>query len=332
MFDECNFDVLDEFEKPEDINNFLTFENLYKDYKRIVNNPKDKSSITKDIMYEEVLNEYNNYNNIISICSYEELEYLRKYIENKDMRDEKLYNELDYKFLLFNYPTNEMNEKLKNNIIEALKHVDIEKVKRNDRINFFILGYIKVMGIVNLVDVALLLVKQGYFDNEDDALNHIKYNKYFNYYVELNVSDLMYYDDYEEYLSSYELLLENRKKMIHFPLEKIDEEAYITIFKHNFNINVPEVKAMIDELNKYAALYAIIKDTILKTILCGRANEDLIMETLRNYNNTNRIKKINKVYNIIIEGINNSQSGYLYGLTFNEYNEKLAKRNQDSLL
>ena len=328
-FDELNFDVLDEFERPEDVNDFLTFENLYKDYKRIVSNPKGKSYLTNDIMYEDVLNEYNNYNNIISICSYEELESLqKKYIENKTIRDDKVYNELDYKFLLPNYPTKEMNEKLKNSVIEALKHVDAEKVKRNDKINSFIIGYVKVMGVVKLIDLALLLVKQGYFDNEDDALNHIKYNKFFNYYVELDVNNLVYRIEYDFDVNE---LINNRNNVIHFPINEIDEDMYRTIFKNDFNINEPHVKLMVDELNKYPVLYAILKDLIFNTILCGGANETFIRKSLKRFNNEYRLKNIKKIYNIIIDGINNSPSGYLYGLTFNEYKERLEKRIKENL-
>lgn len=314
----------------EELNNFLTFENTYLDYKRVANDPKPKILLTVDNMIEEVLNEYDqDYNKIISICSYDELVYLKNYLNDIETQDNRSYNLLNSKFLLPLYPNDKMNERIRNDAIEALKHVDAEKAKRNDKINFFIIGYVKVMGYVLLNDLALLLLRQGYFDNENDAIEFIKTNKFFNFYVERRENELSYREDYVPAIGT---MIRNRNKMKHFPLKEIDEEMYTTIFKNDFNINEPHVKKMVDELNKYPTLYAILKDLIFKTILAGDANEETIMKSIKRFNKKYKIKDCNELYNIIIDGINNSPSGYLYGLTFNEYHKLLDEELEEDLL
>ncbi len=299
---------------------YLNFENLYKDYERIVKNPQPRLLLTMDKMYEEILEEYSDTNNIISICSFDELICLKD-CTSKDYKLPSTDIEflLENKHLLRTYPNVNMNNKICELINIALKSIDDKQIKHNDKINYFILGYIRVMGILSINEVTTLLVKEKYFDNEELALTYIKNNKFFNYYAKFE-NDNIRWRDYENY--AIEELIENKKDVEHFCLNEIDEPLYSRIFEKGFDYKNPYIKTMLDELNKYPTLFALLNKNLNNCILTG-SDRSIILKELKKFDQLVKIDNIVKLNSIILEAIDNSPSGYLFGLTPAEYEIKL---------
>ena len=71
-------------------------EPVHDSYASIVEDFKDYEKVSKVQMIKEIFDVYSDYENIINICTYRELVYLKKVLNNdKDLTDEKYRFEKD---------------------------------------------------------------------------------------------------------------------------------------------------------------------------------------------------------------------------------------------
>ena len=101
-------------------------------------------------MIKEIFDVYSDYENIIHICTYRELVYLKKVLNNdKDLTDEKYRFEKDtlmYKYLICSdihskWISYVVPEEIEENVKKAVSNYKSKEVKECDRINEFLVSY-----------------------------------------------------------------------------------------------------------------------------------------------------------------------------------------------
>ena len=127
-------------------------EYVYEQYTRIVYDYKKYDNITKKKMIQEIYKVYSDYNNIIDICTTRELKYLKKLLSNNDNMKDLLGDKykwerrnLSDKFITcWDFDRVFIPLEIKDIVKEAIKKVDWDIAKRNDRINEIVVGFCKV--------------------------------------------------------------------------------------------------------------------------------------------------------------------------------------------
>ena len=300
-------------------------------YYRIVSNKKDYDKITKKKMIEAIMKEYSDPKNIINICTEKELKILEQLINNTFKINPKIHFyliNLNNKLLINFGNTIEIMSDIEENVKEGLKNIDWNQVKKRDRINEFIVPFIKVMGDI-YDEVAINLTSDILNIPKEVIKEHCHTNKLFNYYVDtftrfmpsLN-QDIteFYYIEYFDYLEELDF---QRKTYGKSNTKNMDLNDYINIFYNKVNVNNPKVEKMFKMLS-HNMMAPIILDQININVLLNYAYNDFLqnISILLGEDNT----KENLA--IIKEGMREMPSGALNRLTLNEY-EKLEQEEEE---
>jgi len=300
-------------------------------YSKIVKPFKNYDKITSTKMLDAIYKEYDNYKNIIDLCTERELKYLKKVIKKESNLFDKKYDwerkTLWSKFLIIDdyiSKTVFIPEEIEDKVKLALKNVNWKSVKFLDSINEILIGFIKTQGSI-LVDALLSFAPQLTGVSEDDLLTHMFNNKLFNYYIciyERNIKELnrdkliALYDDYY-YLE--EELDEQRKQQALAGSLSFDIKLYQTLFYNDFDINNKKIKKMLDEIEKLPFFYNkgldIIKEFALLNIDRTSLKEAFLnVPSLKNIDLTNFFKTLD-------EAMDEMPSGALNGFTPNQAKE-----------
>ena len=208
-------------------------------YYKIVANPKDYDSVSKEKMIDEIVSTYHNPTNIQDICTEKELDILNQINNNKytyHKEDIIVLDNLVKKLLINSVDNHELTKEFKEYINAALSSVDLETVRKNDNINELAVSFIKVLGYTDKNNVSSFIRKHLKL-SEEEIEHHIRTNKLFNYYIDTGYIDednILHYQDYTDYLID----LEDLKEV--YGIDKITElklEDYKTIFYNRVNIN-----------------------------------------------------------------------------------------------
>ena len=176
-------------------------EPVHDSYASIVENFKDYEKVSKVQMIKEIFDVYSDYENIINICTYRELVYLKKVLNNdRDLTDEKYRFEKDTlmdKYLICSdIHSKEISyivpEEIEENVKKAVSNYKAKEVKECDRINEFLVSYCEIQGVA-LVD-NVISVGCAILNVEPEIIKeHITNNRVFKFYIfieKVDVEDL----------------------------------------------------------------------------------------------------------------------------------------------
>jgi len=297
---------------------------VFDSYTKIVEEWKDYEKITKLKMLEEIIKELNNPENIINICTEKELKLLKKIISKTEFdpkRHKWELNELWKKCILID-STIEISEELEESIKKALKIVNWEEVKENDRINEMSIGFVKSQGEVVLY--ALVSLISGILQIDDKKIfDFYQENKLFKYYtyeediylesMKNNVPVVIY----DEYWDIVEELREQRKEYGTATIPNFNSEDFPSIFYNELNINNPKVKKLVDIINKKTFLSYFMIRRIAENCLLYQ-NSDTISDMFLKICKFEE-KDYDKYLHIFNDAIEEIPSGALNGCTPKAY-------------
>lgn len=209
---------------------------IYDIYFRVVQLPKKYTSITRKKMLEEIIKQYTP-QYIVDICTCRELKFLEKVVKNVPVN----YSP-DYEFeietladkLLYNYESG-LTQELESNIKEALKLVNYERKKEEDRFLAAIIGYVRSQGFVfeTMLQAFCEALQQEFdFDTQSFPMT----SPLFSYYIYLETefklrgdkeAVVFVYQDFFEYM--YEIYDDRFKYEMATP-KFLSLEAYESIF------------------------------------------------------------------------------------------------------
>ena len=137
-------------------------------------------------MIDEVCKFYDNYENIIDICTLKELKYLEKILKGgKNLDDDKYFwtrQTLWAKFLVITLNEISFPEEYTQNIQEAMNKVDWKLKEKQTYLNEILIGFCKFQAKIYLEDLVSYAVSVTKF-SENEIINHIQKDKVFSYYV-----------------------------------------------------------------------------------------------------------------------------------------------------
>ena len=243
---------------------------VYDQYSRIVLNFKKYDKITKTKMLEAIYQVYQDYTNIIDICTTRELKFLKKVLLAEQSDEDDLYFDpfdkkydwereiLHDKFLIFCgiHPRKiYLPEEIKDKIALAVKNTHWKKQKQNDELNEIIVGYCKMQGSAFLHVICQMAAGITGI-KEENIWQHMMMNKLFNYYVIIISRDYETIGQkipiaiYQDYYNIFDELEIERKKQGLGGNKEIDISVYKTLFYNDFDIHNPKIKNFLTELKK----------------------------------------------------------------------------------
>ncbi len=317
-----------------EIVNNLRKDYVFEQYTRIVVNFKDYEKTSRKQMIESIYKIYDDYENILDICTTRELKFLEKVL-NKKIEENILSNEqcrweinnLHDKFLLqFDHTNNGVfiPDEIKDKVKEAIKNVDWTITKNKDEINEVLIGYCKVQGSV-LLKAFLSFVTNISDMDEEFFYYHIYNNKLFRYYVYLFTEDISGIGEdievgiYQDYFYLKEELDMARKKQGIAGSFPINIEQYKTIFYNDFDINNKKIKRLLNEVNKIPILKYLGVDLIKEYALLNMDRNQL-KEKISSFYSL-RDHDLTEFFNILDEAMDEMPSGALNGFTPNQAKE-----------
>ena len=302
-------------------------------YSRIYPEFKNYDKITKKKMIEKIREFYSNYNNIIDICTYREIKFLKMVANGENDFDYEKYkfeiNTLRNKMLI-NYK-HCFYEELEGTIREALDKVNMSEVKKKTELNEFLVGFCKVMGnflIYPLIDIASSLFK---IDSKV-VFDHVFNNKLFNYYIVIYDKYMESFDDYVpiglfyDYYYVEEELDEARKEYAMSGMQSFDLLQYKNIFYDDFNFDNKIVRKFYNELKKLPFFWTSVIEPIRVYALLNKDRETLknsikVIPALKNIN-------LDDFFSLMDKAIDEMPSGALNGMCPREYKEKLKEQTE----
>ena len=323
--------------------NWYRKEYIYEHYSRIVDKIKDYDKISKKKMVESVYKIYDNYKNIISICTTRELKYLKMLLDNKSDMEELLSDKYEWerktlhnKFLVeWDYQERAfIPDEIIDKVKEAIKNVDWKIAKSLDKLNETLVGYCKMLGSTPLDSiVAYISALSGI--KEKVILAHMYKNKVFNYYVLVYDEDIELIElsipiaIYQDYFYLEEELYEERSIQGVMDILPIDTKLCKTLFYNDFDINNKKIKKFLDEIKKLPFFWTKALDIIKEYALLNTERESL-KESIQNVPNLKNYD-LNKFFKILDEAMDEMPSGALNGFSPNQVKE-LEIENQKIML
>ncbi len=308
---------------------------VYEQYTRIVENFKDYENVSRKKMIEEIYKTYNDYNNIIDICTTKELKFLEKLIGSKISNEELLKGKYGWeidnlcnKFILqFNVPSegvfipDEIIDKVK----EAIKNVNWTAKRNLDELNEFLIGYFKIQGSV-VLDMLCSIVSELTDIGKDIIHYHMLTDRLFRYYVYLYDENIVEIDKnvemgiYQDYFYLQDEINEARKRQGLAGTIPMEIELYKTIFYNDFDVRNKKVKKMLDEIKKLPFFwFDALEDIKICALLNGNRNpiknSIKAVKSLKDYDLTD-------FFDILDEAMDEMPSGALNGFTPNQAKEK----------
>lgn len=312
---------------------------VFDNYTRIVEDYKDYEKITKVKMAQEICKVYEDYNNIIDICTTRELKYLKMYFNNNTSYKSEKYSwerqTLASKFIIHSIYRGEIDiyEEIYDNVKEAVLNANLNTSKEKDEINEFLVSYCKVQGsclLFSLVQISGILL-----DIEPEKLfDHIYNNRVFKYYVSLmgkydesfgKEMPVLYFNDYYFLLDD---LDEERKKQGRAYTPNFNLEDYKCLFYNDFNINNKTIKKFYEKLKELPFFWFSAVDIVKESALLNKGRESL-KEAI---NSVPALKScdLTDFFNLMDKAMDEMASGALNGLTPNELKKiKLEEKKQE---
>lgn len=297
---------------------------VHRNYSRIIEDYKNYDKISKNKMLDQVLKVYNETNNILSICTFNEIKLLKKALKKKlNKEDINTYerDSLTEKFLLCN---NEIPEELIQNIKQAVKLSNKDQMLEKDFINNVLIGIMKIYGILTLKDV--LDICKYYIDIEDnELLNHLETNLNFNFYVYKIFFRNSIAFIYEPYFYIENELVEkiSNNKLKKGYLRPIEDILFLRYNK--FDIRNEVIKEFVNNISKLPFFHFQFLDEI-ELIVALNENRDKLINNLKNVESLKYID-LTKTIDLMNKAMDEMPSAVLNGYTLNEY--KVVKEEEN---
>lgn len=316
-------------------------EYVHNQYARIVSSFKDYKKITAVKMLEAIYKVYEDYNNIIDICTAKELKYIEMILEGKTSMQELLNEKYNWerktlrgKFLVeIDYPDRVfIPDEIIDNVRKAIKNVNWQIAKRLDDLNEILVSYCKIQASALLNTVCSFGSMMSGI-SEDDIYTHVLNNKVFNYYVIVYTKNIEGIGDdidialHQDYYRIEEMLDEERKKQGLVGDLPIDPKMYKTLFYNDFDINNKKIKRLLDEIKKLPFFWNSTLDVIREFAVLNidrKSLKDAIshVPSLKNCDLTN-------FFEILDEAMDEMPSGALNGFTPNEAKRIKIEENRN---
>lgn len=323
-------------------------EGVYDSYQRIVPTIKDYEKITKTKMLQAIYNEYQDYHNIIDICTGRELKFLKQVLSGKvvsltleQLRDDNYVDEylwekrnLREKFLVcYDYDSTNLvvPEEILPLVQKAVKNVNWKEKDKKDKLNEFLVGFSKTMGSI-IVDILLGLGTQVTGMSAEEVYKHICYDRVFNYYFfmieeyikSMNTKKLAVID-YDFFVDKKELDAQ-RKKFAMAGTRPVDLNIFRTIFYHDFDIHNAKIKKFLTELGDLQIFEGNVLWLVKKYAMLNKDRTPLkqaiqSIPVLKDEDLTSFFKALD-------EAMDEMPSGALNGFTPNEAKQKLQERQE----
>lgn len=316
--------------------NWYKKEYVYEHYTRIVENIKQYERISKKKMLENIYNVYEDYNNIIDICTTRELKFLKK-LFNKDGDIKELLSDkyewerriLRNKFLIQDdYDDVFIPDEILDNVKLAIKNVNWSEAKRLDNLNEILVGYCKVQ-VSSLLDAVCSFGAAVTGLEEDFIWNHMLNNKLFNYYVYIDSEYLELMDDdvpiavYQDYYGYEEELSEERKKQGIVGSLPVDLDLYRNLFYNDFDMKNKKIKKMLEELKELPFFWFSALDSIKVFAALNRDRKPL-KDSFREVPALKYVD-LTKFFKVLDDAMDEMPSGALNGFTPNQAKKMKAE-------
>jgi len=258
-------------------------ENLYNFYCKLVANPKKYDSITRNDIYDNIISLYkNNPEIILELCTTEEINILKKIINDGYKTDETSYiGYIINKNLLTNYLVikNDNNYIIPKDIINyvkmALNVYNEKEFNYIDVFNSLIIGLIRIYNVLSIDDFNLILNKynMNIHDIKKDILNNIKFKDKLTIVKYCKKEYIVSLENYY-----YKDVLKLRKDELGYKIYLLEE--VISIGKYNinlFNLEIFEflsflelhldcksIELLLNDIIKYSGFDINNKEVLLK--------------------------------------------------------------------
>lgn len=292
-------------------------EELLRVYNSLVGKQVSVLGMSKVRIISKIYEVYQDYNNIISLCTLRELRFLEMCVGEEVFKSVKGYDfeirNLLKKFLIVvDHDVFVVPDEIVSCVRLALENYNVESVKSLDRVNEMLVTFVKIHGfkesytVINACNVVLNL-------SEDELLNHVFNNLCFKFYADLikrNIPKMnenlwfFVYRDYENLIDDLEIEKNSRNVL---NMSAPSYESFKSIFYNDFDINKCRVKRLFDVLGSVGN-HVYVVDEILRCVLLDDDRE--------------KVKGLVKGkfdLEILESGMNDMPSGALNGLSLREY-------------
>lgn len=314
---------------------------VHNQYARIVEPFKDYEKITAVKMLDAIYKVYEDYNNIIDICTVRELKYIEMILDGNSSMKELLDDKYDWerktlhgKFLVeTDYPDRVfIPDEIIDKVRLAIKNVNWTTVKKLNDLNEILVSYCKIQAS-SLLNTVCLFGSMMSGISENDIYTHVLHNKVFNYYVMIypknieGLGDNIYVALYQDYYGIEEQIDEERMKQGLAGDLPIDSKIYKTLFYNDFDINNKKIKRFLDEIKKLPFFWTSALDIIREFAVLNIDRKPLKnaisnVPALKNCDLTNFFK-------ILDEAMDEMPSGVLNGFTPNEAKKIKIEENKN---
>ena len=301
-------------------------------YTRVIEDFKDYEKITKKQMIKKIYEVYANPKNILDICTYRELKYLKLYLEkNKEYLNEKYDWErrtlsskflIDIKIALYN--DIEIYEEAYESIKKALEIVNWQEVKRKTELNETLVSFCKIQG--TFLEEPIIEIFSKLLQTDPNTIrDHIDNNRVFKFYVckeqeyieSINrYMDILIFNDYYELQDA---LADKRAKQGVGQFPRLEKEDYKSLFYNPFNLNNKKIKKFYDALNKLPFFSSSAYKPIQEYALLNIDRKGL----KKGIESVTALKDIDLTdfFELMDEAMDEMNSGALNGITPNELKE-----------
>lgn len=187
--------------KLKELGTIVRKEFIYNCYCNIVTEPKEYKKITRNKMFDEIIKTYSNIKNIQDILTYKEVIFLKKALKNNQIEagHDNISRELYTKMLLLpNFNTIDdilyIPEELSEYILEAIKTLDLQKIKRKSELDEIIKGMIMAYGIMNIDTFIEILLKYYPDKNYDELYDYLITAKSLKHIIDIDDDIIQNYD------------------------------------------------------------------------------------------------------------------------------------------
>lgn len=326
--------------------NYIGKKRSYSMYTRIL--PKDYKQydkVTCKKMAEQILEFYQEPQNIINLCTEKELKFLQLLTEKEDFYwelEEDLYKKyyweirlLVEKLIICLYDDNsiEIHDDLIAVTKRIFKVIDWQEKQKIDRINEFLVSFCKIFGIVpasRLADEASRIFNMEY----EEITKHLINDGVFLYYVtfrKTNNEQKSLFDEDDQFVCIYRnyLYLEDKiyqtiRNNKFSGWSMLDMKEYHNIFYYDFDIDNPKIARVVDRIKKgLLSTYFIIRDNMLETVLLNssRLKVKSIVENILDLSDVEK----DDFMKAMDEAMDDMPSGALSGFTAKEMRELKQK-------
>ena len=302
-------------------------ESIYEFYTRIIKNHKEYDKISVSKMMDEVCKFYDNYENIIDICTLKELKYLEKILEcDKNLDDDKYFwtrQTLWSKFLVITLNENPLPEEYAGVIQEAINKVNWQEKEKQTYLNEILIGFCKIQAKVSLEDLISYAVSVTKF-SENEIINHIQKDQVFSYYVMIKSKKIKnkpkQYAIYQAYSCLDADIDKQRKKVTIENICNPSPNLCQTLLYNDFDINNPKIKKALKEIDKLPYFSSInVKHSMRRYTVMNLDREDFKNFLIKNEWYPENNKK--EFFKILNDAMDEMPSAALYGFSRNQIKE-----------